>query len=490
MTILRKHAIALLVSLGLSAISLGQIRATWGPPQVASAPAIEPLGIDKALAGVIGPDIIVSRLDFIAKQGTVGGITGYALSTTSCNVGDTSAEWFVSGPGPNRHPLIAQNIYRYRDGRLEQIGMSWIKHGFCAADTSDPAYCMPCTPDSSCSFLTVGCSDTYTTFHNADQEHLGPRSEVNAATGSYPYPYVLNWGSGPYDAIEKRLRVSNNDLDPIQNPGARYFLEGYYLTTDEQDWGTQYNNASYRECFVGTLSGGGYNLVYGAPDIEQQKTALHAWQDLDPGVMITTVDVPGDGRLYIGSRATDNGDGTWHYEYAIYNYNSDRGAGRMSVPLSCASPVNIGFHDVDYHSDEPYDGADWPSAIVDDVLTWATDDEVLNANANAVRWNTMYSFRFDAAAPPANGQVDVGLFKAGALSAVTAAAVVPAAAACSGDLTGTAGVVEVSDLLAMLAAWGPGSDPADITGSPQGCPDGQVSVADLLALLAQWGSCP
>jgi hypothetical protein len=55
---------------------------------------------------------------------------------------------------------------------------------------------------------------------------------------------------------------------------------------------------------------------------------------------------------------------------------------------------------------------------------------------------------------------------------------------CLADLDGD-GVVGISDLLDLLAAWGPcGECPADING------DGDVGIADLLALLAGWGPCP
>ncbi len=55
---------------------------------------------------------------------------------------------------------------------------------------------------------------------------------------------------------------------------------------------------------------------------------------------------------------------------------------------------------------------------------------------------------------------------------------------CPADLDGD-GSVAVTDLLAMLAAWGPcASCPADLDG------DGSVGVIDLLALLAAWGPCP
>ena len=60
-------------------------------------------------------------------------------------------------------------------------------------------------------------------------------------------------------------------------------------------------------------------------------------------------------------------------------------------------------------------------------------------------------------------------------------AVIPDLGACLADITGD-GNVNVTDLLALLAAWGPNpGHPADING------DGNVNVTDLLALLAAWG---
>jgi len=55
---------------------------------------------------------------------------------------------------------------------------------------------------------------------------------------------------------------------------------------------------------------------------------------------------------------------------------------------------------------------------------------------------------------------------------------------CPADLTGS-GNVDVSDLLVLLAAWGPCPSPCppDLTGS------GGVNVSDMLVLLSAWGEC-
>ncbi len=60
----------------------------------------------------------------------------------------------------------------------------------------------------------------------------------------------------------------------------------------------------------------------------------------------------------------------------------------------------------------------------------------------------------------------------------------PCAPPCPADLDGD-GNVGVSDLLGLLASWGPCKGcPADFDGNDD------VGVSDLLALLANWGPCP
>ncbi|UCF69145.1 MAG: hypothetical protein JSV80_07640 [Acidobacteriota bacterium] len=96
----------------------------------------------------------------------------------------------------------------------------------------------------------------------------------------------------------------------------------------------------------------------------------------------------------------------------------------MPIPFQ-STPANIGFHDVEYHSGEPYDGADWtPQANASEVV-WQTQPFAVNPDANALRWGTLYNFRFDLAAPPESGLVTLGMFQPGSPTEVSVPIVIP-----------------------------------------------------------------
>jgi hypothetical protein len=60
---------------------------------------------------------------------------------------------------------------------------------------------------------------------------------------------------------------------------------------------------------------------------------------------------------------------------------------------------------------------------------------------------------------------------------------------CAADCAGAGdAVVGITDLLALLDAWG-GPSPCDLAGPQGGPPDGMVGINDLLVLLGAWGPC-
>jgi hypothetical protein len=112
---------------------------------------------------------------------------------------------------------------------------------------------------------------------------------------------------------------------------------------------------------------------------------------------------------------------------------------------------NEGFHDVDYHSGEPYSGAEWTHSLANGSLIWQCETYDVNEDANALRWATLYNFRFDADRPPAAANALLGLFKPGSPGFVPIGSEVPGG--CLGDLDGD-GVRDLTDFGLFAAAYG------------------------------------
>lgn len=345
-----------------------------------------------------GPDAVV--MDVVGNQywATIDGISAYSFGSDILNKGDSPLPW-------NGQVGIAQNAYRLKNSRFEQIGMSWVK--VVGAVATDSVYCN-CIPPGSPA-LGIGCSDVYEATTNGSQPFLGPRSAVNAHTGTIP-----SLGGSVANALERRLQVPVSDLDPALNLGALYFAEIQLISPFDINAGNSYNNSSHEPRTVQFFSQiGTFAFVTNGTTIAQLP-AIFAWSAADPSVNIITVDVPDEGLFYVASHASEDGAGTWQYEYAIFNLNSHRSARSFSVPVPQGITVSdIGFHDVDYHSGEPYDGTDWVGVHENGAVTWSTQSYDENPNANALRWGTLYNFRFDADAPPAATTATIELFRPG-----------------------------------------------------------------------------
>jgi hypothetical protein len=147
-----------------------------------------------------------------------------------------------------------------------------------------------------------------------------------------------------------------------------------------------------------------------------------------------------DGRAFVVFKVTGPVAGIWHYEYAIHNQNLDRSVQSFSVPLGCGITVsNTGFRAPPNHPGFANDGtvgsagfsnAAWTPNQVLESLTWNTQTFAQNPNANAIRFGTMYNFRFDANRPPQDVMATVGFLKTGA--PITVAIQGPAPDVCTG----------------------------------------------------------
>jgi len=372
------------------------------------------------------PDVIVGDLTTPTRWGTLNGITAYSIGTTSCNLGSCWLNWISSTA---EHPVIGQNMYRLKDGRFEQIGQAWLKHGFTALTEN---VCATCIAPPNGSHLGVNCSDPYVSSLNGSQTRLGPKVDVDPNSGVYPYPDSRINTTG--DVIFKRLQVHNTDLDPALNPGAVYFVEGQYVSHDDATAKNNANNASYRGITV-TGSGTTFNIALTGSTV-RQKAGIQAWKVAESTVVESIVPTAA-GQFIVSAKASSLGGGIYHYEYAVQNLTNQRGAQAFTVPLPPGTVVtNVGFHDVDYHSGDLFDGTDWTPTVTAGSVSWATQTFAVNANANALRWGTLYNFRFDANQAPGTSALTIDFFKPGSPASFTVNTVTPGP--CPGAPNGTA----------------------------------------------------
>ena len=144
------------------------------------------------------------------------------------------------------------------------------------------------------------------------------------------------------------------------------------------------------------------------------------------GATITEIqpDPANDGIGAVGYKVTNPSPGVWHYEYAIYNENIDRAIQSFTVPLGAgATMTNIGFHAPPQHPGWTFDGTvgnagyssmPWAQTLTATDLSWSSETQAQNPNANAIRWGTLYNFRFDSNAAPGAQTATIGFFKTGA----------------------------------------------------------------------------
>lgn len=362
-------------------------------------------------------NVSLSAMSSLTSAGRTGtfpnGMNGLTMSTTSCNVGTANIPW--AAPMQTQHPAIAMNLYRLLNGKFEQVGWSWMKHGFFATNSSG---CGSCQNPGTGALLGPGCSDTYATSNNSDRNYLGGRDEFNAFTGVWTCQnsYFSNYqndcvrrnnGSG-LDATAHRLEVLDSDMG---NSGATYYYEAYYVNANDTD---HYNNIGSR---TASMTWNGSNWSISDTSSMVQGPAINRWGELRNFAEPRT-----EGDIIVAVQTTDLGNGMWHYEYAVYNHDCDRQVRQFSIPIPDGFNVqNIGFRDIDRDATNQ-----WTSSYSNNAITWSTG-VFGSSNANPLKFASVFNFRFDANVAPTAGNAAMEYFKSGSNPSLTAATKVPLA---------------------------------------------------------------
>lgn len=375
-----------------------------------------------------GPDVVVGDLSGLAQFGSSSGtMVGLAVGTDSCNFGTVNLNWFANPA--NDHPVIPQNLYRMsaNGDRFEQVGQSNVKHAFTALTNN---ICNLGCNGTGGSQLGSGCSDPYGASLNSGPS-LGSRAWINPFTGAYP----RNDSATPnndhnghtHTGPSHRIMVEIADLNTSLNAGATYYAESQYITPHEYVWCqanpgqcNMYNNVSYRQY---TVSGTASPFSFAAAGSTVRQTpAVQAWTGATHVPIEPERGNDGIGR--VSYKVTQISPTLWHYEYAVYNQNLDRGIQSFAVPIGVGVSIsNVGFHAPPQQPGWSGDGTTgntgfvntpWASTQTNNQMIWASETAFANLNANAIRWGTLYNFRFDADKPPATMYATVGFFKTGA----------------------------------------------------------------------------
>ena len=408
----------------LIALCLFASAVTWTPNSLQAA------GPDVTVGDLFGVFGTSEQYHAVQYYGNANGLAAYSVGAIACNIGDEPVDWVSN---TELHPVESRQLYRIKNGRFEQIGMSWVKHGFYALSRDDCN--LGCPPDALYgTLLDVNCSHPSNSLLCGNQYILGPRGHINAFTGEFPYHFnnVAYPPLGLDAVIGRRLQIPLDELRPSLNPDATYLLEAQIIAADDCLSGNGENNISYRPVSVVKTGEDAFQLTL-VGSTATQEPAIHAWQKADPGVTLTTVRVPGEGLYILGSKTTHLGGNLWHYEYALYNQTSDRAAWSFRVPIG-NDPVisDAGFHDIDHHSgdglpemDGSFSNEDWTFEEFETRISWSSMPYSRAPQANALRWGTVYNFWFDANRPPVSGDIQIGLFKPGVPDVLNVTAPVP-----------------------------------------------------------------
>ena len=364
--------------------------------------------------GLDGAVIDIGNLTYWGRRGpTNNGEVGMSFRNEMCNPGSVNIPWYAAMQ-PN-HPWFGFIIARVHNDKIEQINeWSFCKHAWLSLNYGVNGCGSPCNTGTPGNQMGVGCGDAYGAGNNADRSDLGPPEEINPWLGTwdpvgsyfdigdpmqagYPAPAdgIQSLSTNIFDSVDNRCTVKEQDM---LVSGAEYFYALQLVLTGE-DVANRADNIAHRG-FQPNQSGGTW--FFQNTTGMQTGTVLDRWQG-------ATVNAGGngsdDGRFYVAVKVTPLSGGNYHYEYAIHNVDNSRGGATFEVPIDAtATATNFTFGDLDDDASN-----DWTAQRVNNRIVFSAP-----AGQNALEWNTIYNFGFDADIAPGLSMGEVSQARPGA----------------------------------------------------------------------------
>jgi hypothetical protein len=382
-----------------------------GPQLLAQANAVP--GTDVNLYDV-SASTIYGRRGPAYPNGEVGVGFGHAF----CNLGTVHIPWQTSptttGLMTDVHFKIAFLLARESNGRIIQISTpgTGVKHSRVTYNLGS-SQCGTCQSGPSSTFR-IGCYDAYSTGFNGNQFNLGPPNEIdpwlgswdpvgsyfdrgdpmvagaaaNDGTQSLTSTQISAWG----DPVKNRVTVPESELAQ----GGPFYAQVQLVCEGEPV--ANRNNNVLSDQLTFTWNGAAWSTSNIGSSVAG--SVLNRWTGATRNLGGNGLD---DGRFLVACKVTGPSNGVWHYEYAVHNLDNARGGASLRLPLHPAATLsNVGFRDNDT------DGLNqW---------TWSRNGNELaflaSAN-NALNWNSIFNFWFDATVVPTGGTASIDQARVG-----------------------------------------------------------------------------
>ena len=365
------------------------------------------------VAGLDGRLTVIDNLTYYGRRGPShpNGEIGMAMLNTMCNPGSVNIPW--QAPMQPNHPMFGFLIVRVHDDKIEQINeWSYCKHAFLSINVNGS--CGSCQNPGTGSLMGINCSDTYAAGNNASRTYLGPPEEINPWLGTWNpvgsyfdigdpaqagYPAaadgVRSLSQSIFDSVDNRVTVDEIDLTTT---GASYYY-ALQLIHNGESLANRSDNLAHRG-MTPTFNGNTWSFSNNSEN-QEFGSVLERWDGATVNSESNGLD---DGRFFVASKVTDLGSGNYHYEYAVHNVDNSRAGGSLRIPIDAGAVAsNFTFGDIDTDNSN-----DWSMARVgNEIVCTAT-------STNALEWNTIYNFGFDANFAPGTSNCEIDEARPGA----------------------------------------------------------------------------